>query len=173
MSIEAILRGTPVWVWILLIYLLSRGIKAMQGGTAPLSKLAIIPVVFAVWGIMHLVREPAAGWKTALAWAIGAAFGILAGIAIAARTRFTVDPAQKTVTLPGSIVPMILIVVTFASKFYVGFKLATSSGLGIDSPIVVFDGLISGAVAGIFAGRFLIYVKRFRSASETGLGNSV
>jgi predicted anti-sigma-YlaC factor YlaD len=163
MSVEAIVRGTPVWVWILLAYLLSRGLKALKGGTAPLSKLAIVPVVFAVWGIAHLVTEPAAGWKAGLAWVIGALIGVLAGVAIASRTAFTVDPVQRSVTLPGSVVPLALIVITFAMKFWIGFELATSAGLGRDSGYVVLDGLVSGVVAGIFAGRFLTYFKRFQS----------
>ena len=100
MSFEAILRGTPVWVWILLVFLLSRGIKALKGGTAPLGKLAIVPVVFAVWGIAHLATEQSAGWQSAAAWVLGAVAGLLVGVFIARKTRFTVDRVQKTVTLP-------------------------------------------------------------------------
>ncbi|HEY3599376.1 MAG TPA: DUF6622 family protein [Paraburkholderia sp.] len=167
MSVEEIVRGTPVWVWILLAYLVSRGIKALKGGTAALSKLAIIPLVFAVWGIAHLVTEPSAGWQAGLAWIIGAAVGLPVGAVLAHKTRFTVDRVQKTVTLPGSAIPLVLILVTFGSKFWLAVHLATSSPLTTDSTYVVLDGLVSGLVAGIFAGRFLIYCLRFRS--ETGL----
>jgi hypothetical protein len=58
MSVEAIVRGTPLWVWLLLAYLLSRGLKALKGGTTPLSKLAIVPVVFAVWGLLIWLSSP-------------------------------------------------------------------------------------------------------------------
>jgi hypothetical protein len=162
MTFEQIVRGTPVWVWILLVFLLSRGVKALNGGTAPLGKLAIVPVVFAVWGIVHLATEPAAGWQAAGAWVFGAAVGLLAGAFIARKSRFTVDRAQKTVTLPGSTVPLILILVTFASKFWLGVELATSAPALADSGYVVLDALVSGIVAGIFAGRFLVYWMRFR-----------
>ena len=95
MSFEAIVRGTPVWVWILLVFLLSRGIKALKGGTAPLGKLAIVPVVFAVWGIAHLATEQVAGWQSAAAWVLGAVAGLLVGVFIARTTSFTVDRVQK------------------------------------------------------------------------------
>ncbi|CAB3752230.1 DUF6622 family protein [Paraburkholderia solisilvae] len=162
MTFEQIVRGTPVWVWILLVFLLSRGVKALNGGTAPLGKLAIVPVVFAVWGIVHLATEPAAGWQAACAWVFGVAVGLLAGAFIARKSRFTVDRSQKTVTLPGSAVSLILILVTFASKFWLGVELATSAPVPADSGYVVLDALVSGIVAGIFAGRFLIYWMRFR-----------
>ncbi|MFC0400305.1 DUF6622 family protein [Paraburkholderia rhizosphaerae] len=163
MSFEQIVRGTPVWVWILLVYLLSRGISALKGGTVPLGKLATVPVVFAVWGIVHLVKEPAAGWQAACAWVLGAGAGLIVGAWIARKSRFSVDREHKTVTLAGSAVPLILILVTFASKFWLGVELAVSAPVPTDSGYVVLDGLISGIVAGIFAGRFLVYCMRFRA----------
>ncbi|SAL41829.1 hypothetical protein AWB64_04458 [Caballeronia sordidicola] len=172
MSIEAILRGTPVWVWVLLVYLLSRGVKAMKGGTAPLSRLAIVPAVFAGWGLLHLVKEPAAGWNTGLAWVGGAVLGIAIGVLLARRSRLTVDRAQKTVTLPGSIVPLVLILLTFASKFWLGVELAITHA-GVDSLYPVLDGLVSGLVAGIFAGRFLVYCLAFRPGSPASFGERV
>jgi hypothetical protein len=72
MSFDTILSGTPVWVWALLAFLVSRGMKALKGGTVPLSKLAIVPAVFAGWGILHLLREPGAHWHAGLGWIAGA-----------------------------------------------------------------------------------------------------
>jgi len=161
MPVETIVSHTPVWVWILLAFLVSRGLKALKGGTAPLSKLAIVPAVFAAWGLLHLFREPSAGWITALAWLVGAAAGLGIGTVLARTSGMSVDRLQKTVTLPGSVVPLVLILVTFASKFGLGVELATTHA-GLDSMYVILDGLVSGLVAGIFAGRFLIYWLGFR-----------
>jgi len=166
MFIETILQGTPVWVWFLLAYLLSRGFKAMQGGTAPLGKLAIVPAVFAAWGLLHLMKEPAAGWNTGLGWIVGAVAGIGIGVLLARRSGLTVDRVKKAVTLPGSIVPLALMLLTFASKFWLGVELAMTHA-GTDSLYVVLDGLVSGLVAGIFAGRFLVYCLAFRPASAS------
>lgn len=157
MSFQQILSGTPTWVWILLAVLVSRGMKALKGGTAPLTKLAVVPAVFAAWGLQHLLTDPAAGWDTALMWIAGGALGVGVGVALAKRSGMTVDRVRRTVTLPGSAVPLVLILVTFAMKFWIGFELATATHAGVDSPFVVLSGLVSGVVAGIFAGRFLIY----------------
>ncbi len=43
MSLATILSSTSTWVWILLAVLVSRGMKALKGGTAPIGKLAIVP----------------------------------------------------------------------------------------------------------------------------------
>ena len=162
MSFEAILLGAPAWVWILLAVLVSRGMKALRGGTAPLAKLGIVPAIFAGWGLLHLMTEPAASWNTALMWVTGGALGVGVGAALAKKSGMTVDRVQRTVTLPGSAIPLVLILLTFAMKFWIGFELATAPHIGVDSTFVVLSGLVSGVVAGIFAGRFLMYWLAFR-----------
>ena len=172
MSFQQIVLGTPTWVWVLLAVLVSRGMKALKGGTAPLSKLGIVPAVFAGWGLLHLLSGPSAGWDTALMWVAGGAAGVGVGAAIAQRSGMTVDRVRRTVTLPGSAVPLVLILLTFAMKFWIGFELATTAQIGVDSIFVELSGLVSGMVAGIFAGRFLIYWLALRPSAARFLDGS-
>jgi len=157
MSLVEIIHGAPIWVWVLLVYLLSRGFKALKSGTAPLSRLAIIPAVFAGWGILHLLTSPLVGWSAALAWSFGALAGIVVGVFLASRSRFIVDPAANTVMLPGSVVPLVLIVLIFATKFWLGVELATVTNLSMLGWYAMIDASVSGIVAGVFGGRFLTY----------------
>ncbi|RFU49583.1 DUF6622 family protein [Paraburkholderia sp. DHOC27] len=157
MSLATILHGTPIWVWVLLVVLLSRGIKALKSGTTPLAKLAVVPIIFAVWGIVHLAADPSTGWPTPLAWVAGALAGIVGGVVLARRTRFIVDPVANTVMLPGSMVPLVLIVVTFATKFWLGVELATATASTPVLTYLVIEAAVSGIVAGIFGGRFFTY----------------
>ncbi len=96
MSPAAIIHGTPIWVWVLLVVLLLRGFKALSSGTTPLAKLAIVPLIFAGWGIAHLISDPLVGWSAAIAWMMASMVGIAGGIFIASRTRFVVDPTANT-----------------------------------------------------------------------------
>jgi hypothetical protein len=173
MSLDAILSGTPVWVSALLAFLVSRVMKALKGGTAPLSKLAIVPAVFAGWGILHLFRESGANWHAGLIWIAGAVLGVCGGVALARASGMSVDRERETVTLPGSAVPLVVMLVTFASKFWIGFELATTP-VDSASMFVLLDAAVSGVAAGIFAGRFLIYWLGFRSTASFGaLGDRV
>ncbi|VXB26745.1 conserved hypothetical protein [Burkholderia sp. 8Y] len=85
------------------------------------------------------------------------------GAVLAKNSAITVDRVQRTVTVPGSVVPMLLILATFASKFFIGFELAASAG--VDSTLIALNALISGVIAGIFAGRFLFYWLALRPAA--------
>jgi hypothetical protein len=157
MSLAAIIQGTPIWVWVLLVVLLSRGLKALHSGTAPLSRLAIVPIVFAAWGIAHLVSEPLAGWFAAIAWVAGSLVGIAGGVFIASRTRFIVDPIGRTVMLPGSMLPLLLIIAIFATKFWLGFETSTATDAASLGIYVLIGAAVSGVVAGVFGGRFITY----------------
>ena len=49
-----ILIHTPLWVWILLAYLVWQGIQSMQPRTTTIWRALIVPVVFIVWGISRI-----------------------------------------------------------------------------------------------------------------------
>ena len=55
--VVAMLVHTPVWVYVLLVFLLFRGIKARIPATVTLEKLALIPALFLFWDIYDLVCE--------------------------------------------------------------------------------------------------------------------
>lgn len=50
-----VVTHTPVWVWVLFIFLISRGLKARRPATVTLERLAIIPAIFLIWDIYDLV----------------------------------------------------------------------------------------------------------------------
>lgn len=51
--VVAMLVHTPVWVYVLLVFLLFRGIKARVPATVTLEKLALIPALF-LFGIFTI-----------------------------------------------------------------------------------------------------------------------
>jgi hypothetical protein len=168
-SLAAIIHGTPIRVWVLLVVLLLRGFKALNSGAAPLSRLAIVPIIFAGGGIAHLVSDPLAGWFAVIAWMTASLVGTAGGVFIASRTRFIVDPIAKTVMLPGSPLPLLLMIVIFATKFWLGFEMATvtdESSLGI---YVLIGAAVSGAVAGVFTGRFITYWRATRTPDHADI----
>ncbi len=101
-------------------------------------------------------------------WAVGAALGLGFGAWLARRSGLSVDRVARTVTLLSSAVPLVLIVVTFVAKFWLGVELATTHA-GVDSGLIVLSTLVSGVTAGIFAGRFLIYWLALRPGAPVAI----
>ncbi len=55
--IMAIITGTPLYVWVLLGYLLIRGVKATKDSEVSIQKMLIVPSVFILWGIEKIITH--------------------------------------------------------------------------------------------------------------------
>jgi hypothetical protein len=93
--------------------------------------------------------------------------GVLASTHAPAGTGY--DPAQRTFALPGSWIPLALIVGIFLTKYVVGVDLAMQPSLAQDGSYAVPVAAIYGAFSGIFAGRA---ARLWRLAVRRSPGNS-
>lgn len=75
-----VVTHTPAWVWVLFIFLISRGIKARRPATVTLERLAIIPAIFLIWDIYDLVVYRTLTPGTVALWTAGSSPGPRWGI---------------------------------------------------------------------------------------------
>jgi hypothetical protein len=147
MFILAVLGHTPIWVWVLLVYLISRGVAAMQPREVAPSRILVIPLVFLVWGLSALLDVDGLGIKLTL-FVGGSLVGLAAGRGLA-----SLMPAPRRshatglLALPGSPIPLILILLAFATKYVGNVALA----LNPDVPIHAEIGDAMAAAGGLFA----------------------
>ena len=66
-----VVTRTPVWVWVLFIFLISRGLKARRPATVTLERLAIIPGIFLIWDIYDLIVYRTLTPGTVALWTAG------------------------------------------------------------------------------------------------------
>jgi hypothetical protein len=155
-AITTVLKSTPTWVWGLLAALVALGLSQVRTRSASFARIAITPLAMltlSLWGnISAFGRSPDFGFVLAT-WA-----GILAVTVIAvmqlpvpAGTQF--DETSRTFRLPGSWIPMLLIVAIFLVTYVVGVDLAMQPSLALDSHYVLIIAALYGVFSGIFAGR--------------------
>jgi hypothetical protein len=153
-AIATILRNTPAWVWGLLVGLLALGATQLRDRTASLARVSMLPVgmtVFSAWGTISAfgtsgnLAEVVAAWFAAAA----AAFALVAPGRASARFH----PVQRTYAMPGSVVPLLLIVGIFLVKYVVGVELAMAPRLVQDTQYALTVAGLYGAFTGIFVGR--------------------
>ncbi len=162
-----ILRGTPLWVWGLLTGLLALGISQLRDRTASLPRVSLLPVVMtivSVSGALSALSGTPHRALAILAWCVAAAiaFALLAR----GRSAATYDPAKRLYVLPGSVVPMLLIVGIFLVKYVVGVDLAMAPHLVQDAQYVLVVAALYGAFTGVFVGRASrLWRLSFRSAA--------
>ena len=91
-----VVTHTPAWVWVLFIFLISRGIKARRPATVTLERLAIIPAIFLVWDIYDLVLYRTLTPATVALWTAGIFAGAALGYLLIKRAVITRADAPRT-----------------------------------------------------------------------------
>jgi len=158
--IGSIVQHTPNWVWMLLAALLALGASQCVPRRASQARTVLLPAamtVFALFGLVSAFAGPAQWIAAAALWLLCA----LACTALAlwlrpqapAAARF--DRASGQFELPGSVVPLLMIVGIFLVKYLVGVELALQPALSAD-PVFAFGvAALYGVFNGVFAARAL------------------
>jgi len=149
-GIAGIVNGTPWWVYVLLSVLIYSGVQATKPRSWPLARIAIVPVVFTLWGVASLVLMPALGSSLIAIWVATASVG--AGVAAITwqSGQIAIDRAAGQVRLPASWVPLMRNLAIFAAKYAIGVASALSPEAR--SHLAFWDIAVSGLSAGYFLG---------------------
>ena len=67
---------TPLWVWVLFAFLLFIGICALRTSTISFARLAILPIVFLVWGLSGFVTSYGGQPLGIAVWLVAIGFGL-------------------------------------------------------------------------------------------------
>ncbi len=149
-----ILEETPWWVYLLFIYLVFMGIKALSPRFVPIKKLIILPAVFTVWGALGLQW----GLGTLLFWLIALAAGCGLGWISVRRWKIRFDRRRDALHLPGSPSTLILALLFFSVKYFFGYYSATQPE--IPDGMRLAQAAVSGLLAGMFIGRLFFFWKK-------------
>lgn len=173
-AIVQIVKRTPTWVWGLLAALLALGASQLIGRQMSLRRVIIMPLAllgFAAYGMVSAFGSSGQLGAVLGIWLASAAAvaALVMQIRPAAGTRF--DAGAQTLNVPGSVVPLLLIVGIFMTKYLVGVELAMQPGLTHEAGFALPVAMMYGAFNGIFAGRALRLVRLTRVASTTSFGS--
>lgn len=163
------LAGTPTWVWVLLVFLVIRGIKSSRTGVAQLWRLAIIPGIFTVMGLYSLFVTLEFTAFSFFSWLITAAIGIAFGYAITRHVVVRADRDKGLIEIPGSWLTLVLILCIFASKYALSYQLEMDPEIVGNEGYIFIDAAVSGVIAGLFFGRFFTYWDKYRKAPNESL----
>ena len=151
--LSEIIIHTPLWVWGLLLALLALGLNQMFTRTVALRRTTVLPLAMVALSLNGTVSAFGAAPEVLLAWLVA---GVVAGGLVLQRplpagTHF--DAASRRFTVPGSAVPLVLIVCIFLVKYSVGATLAIQPALAHSADFRLAFGALYGAFSGVFAAR--------------------
>ena len=161
-----ILRGAPLWAWLVLAGLIVLGGLQTMPRRMPLAAILILPVVMTALSLTSVGVSFADHGASFGAWGTGAVAALmLNGLMLRSPGGVRYDADARRFELPGTFAPLALMLAIFATRFAIiataqvnpvaaasaGFVLATSAALGF--------------LAGMFASRALVIVTALRAVT--------
>ena len=168
MSIIEIVRHTPTWVWLLLVFLLYRGLKSTVPREMAPRRMLVLPVIFFVWAVHGMLSELGAPGYALGGFCAALVVGALLGRNLAYRQAPPeFDPGLGQVRRPGSFIPLLLVMFAFVSKYALSVYLAYHPELAQTAGYCGFYGMMSGLTDGVFWG--LTFTQLTRAIRGAGI----
>ena len=159
--ILTVLQHTPTRVWFILAALVAFGLLQMRARTVSRARLTVLPLALLALSLAGVVSNFGALPMALVGWLVGVA----APLALPRQTLATPgaqwSPTTRCLQVPGSALPLALMVGLFAIKYIAGASLAMHPELGRDAS---FAGACSFGF-GVFSGAFLARSLALRSVA--------
>lgn len=168
--ISGILIHTPFWVYLILLFLISRGLKARKPATVALEKLAIIPAIFLLWDIYDLLVFRTLTLATGSLWLMGLLSGAAMGYILSKRTVVTRAAAPRSIYREADYSALPFMMLAFAVKYVLGVMSAIAPDVLQRPGVSAFAIITGGLFAGVFVGKFVRYVRVYLAAEMREVG---
>lgn len=163
----AIFSNTPIWVWVLFVFLIKRGVAALHTRQTPLNRLFIIPLLFLSAGIYHLIGFNF--YPTILIYIITLIISCIVRVSFLWRSPIEYNASAGLVTRPGSAFVLILILASFVFKFSMTYFMENDSMLLMNFTFQCLWGAGSGIATGLSWGGLLYVIYKIRGKTNTTL----
>ena len=151
----AILTRTPFWVWGLLIALLTLGLAQTRSRRVTRGRLLALPLSMLALGLWTMspgfVAQPLAG----LLWLLAMAGAATLGLRMAPRPGTQWLAGEQRLQLPGSWLPLVLIMAIFVLRYAMGVALALNPAWRTAPQLMLPAAMLFGAISGMLLGRAL------------------
>ncbi|MCC2625462.1 MAG: hypothetical protein K0R14_1335 [Burkholderiales bacterium] len=167
-TIKEFLINTPWYVYLIFLYLIKIGIKTIKGRIISIKKLFFMPCLFLFMSIEGFMTHniPVTGLFIT-AFTTGLGLGTIFGYLQYKHLKIEIDQTKRLIKIKGSLFSCILIIVTFAFKYYMGYTFATD--LSIATANMAILSFISNILTGMFIGRLLFALKKLKYGPYTNL----
>jgi hypothetical protein len=151
--IVQIVQHTPGWVWVLFLALVCLGYLQSRTRAVPKPRLFALPVAMLGLSLYSLFATFGADRVGLLAWLAGGMLALLLHRVLGRPARAAYAPATRRYTVPGSWVPLTLMLAIFFARYAVAATMAIDASLRQANAMIAAAGLIYGFLSFIFLAR--------------------
>jgi hypothetical protein len=150
-----ILKGTPTWVFVLFVSLVAIGILQSRARDVNAARLAILPAAFIAFSLYGVITAFGAHPHNLAAWMAGLAAATMAVRRLKPSPDARWDASTQTFHVPGTWMPLALMMAVFFARYAISVSLALDPGLAGEATFAIAASLAYGALSGAFLGRAL------------------
>jgi hypothetical protein len=151
--ILSILEHTPVWVWLIFCAVIALGLAQTRTRDVGRARAILLPVVMVALSLSGALSSFTQVALALAAWVTGFSLSLsFAGQAMAVRSA-SWSPESRRFQVPGSWLPVTMILGIFVTKYVAGVCLAINPSLAANTSLTALLSLTYGTFAGLFWGR--------------------
>lgn len=156
-----ILRHTPVWIFFLFTFLIIVGWIQTKPRNINLSRLLIIPTVMILLSIIGVLASFGMNIMSMAFWLTGVVAAITLHWIFKYPGQVTYNKDTKIFSIPGSWIPLALMMLIFFTKYFIGASIAIHPEIKTISSFIIISCLILGFASGSFFSRAFFIVNKF------------
>lgn len=161
-----ILKRTPSWVFVLFFVLLALGYSQSKKRVFSRGNISILPaamIVLSFYGVLSAFGLSVVGL---ISWLAGVGVAVWLGVTLVSPSGVSFSTETQSFSVPGSWLPLALMMAIFFTKYAVGVILARQLPIASEP---AFTGAISfcyGLLSGVFLARALVVWRSARHHSK-------
>ena len=164
--IVQIVTHTPAWVWGLLAALVLLGLLQSRPRAWTRARLLAAPIGLGIFSMVSMAPALAALPETLIAWVLAFAGTLHLMHRRPAPAGTRIDPATGLVHLPGSWMPLVVMLSIFSVRYAVNVAQALNPVLRTTPGFAMPVALVYGALAGLLLGRAWSVLRAPRTALQ-------
>lgn len=145
-----ILKRTPSWVFVLFFALLALGYWQSRSRTVPRARVAILPVAMIALSLYGVLSGFGISALAIVAWLAGVGLAVLVSARVTLVRNASYTAATQSFSLPGSWMPLVLMMCIFFTRYTVAVLLARNPMLAHDVSFIATICLLYGFLSGLF-----------------------
>jgi hypothetical protein len=150
-----IIIHTPLWVWALLVALVALGYSQSRSRTINLRRVVIMPIAMILLSLYGTMSAFGASSVVLSTWLAAGAMVASLVMLRPAPMGTAYDSIGRQFAVPGSWLPLLVILGIFCTKYAVGVTLAMHPSMARDALFAMLVDMLYGVFSGFFAGRAL------------------
>ena len=157
-----ILKRTPSWVFVLFFVLLAFGYYQSKDRVVSRNKVTIIPAAMLVLSFYGVLSAFGSNLFAIFSWLAGVVITVYLGLKSANPSGVNFITETRSLLVPGSWLPLSLMMAIFFTKYAVGVILARKLPFAGEVAFIGSVSLIYGFLSGVFLARALAKLRTVR-----------